>query len=302
MVQSNNRQSVGTNCTHTLPKELQAIVAATNHVAAIGIPNSSPPKEQLVDARNLAMADRPLTCTDANDLEAQSPVDVLLVKSLPLSQQRRFRTKFLGYFALHTLIVGCTASLLELIPALNKSLDESVLPNPYGRFCLFFVIALVLIWATAKDDEHPKQMRFIRLVLGSIALGADYAVIDVTTNSYGMLLNTCFMFVCVLLMTRISYISWRRPGDDKRLLEAMPAALIAYVITLAISVALFLSIGNNLLTMRGFCISMATQLVGVLIFSFIVHRVWATSQPDQAMRGLGLFYSMPILSILDRLL
>lgn len=109
-----------------------------------------------------------------------------------------------------------------------------------------------------------------------------------------MLLNTGFMFVCVLLMIPISFISWLKSGDDyKRLLEAVPVASIGYATTVVISIGLFSHTGRDLITIQGFCISMASQLVGILICGVIVHLESESLRRDEVIMCVSSTCAVP---------
>lgn len=208
----------------------------------------------------MSVTTRPYTAV----LQAQSPV--------PLSQQRLLRAKFLGYIALHTLLVGCIAALLEPNPGIFKCVGLT-------NLCIssFSVANLVFDWLIIPDS--------LLFTEGAVALGLFYASIDVKSHSYSMLLNTGFMLVCVLFMIPISCITWLQLGDGskhklipgdyyKQLLGAVPAAAIAYVITLVISVALYQYAGRDLFTTQGFYVSAGVQLVGSLTFGVFAHRCY----------------------------
>lgn len=182
-----------------------------------------------------------------------------------MPQQRLFRAKILGYFALHTHITRCSAALIELESTVNQ-LMKSVLTNCRGWILSSVSVAFALLVATNPSIVFPDVVRFAVLVLGSMTLGMAYACIDVV--------NTGFVFVCVVLMISISFVSWQRSYDVyKPLLGAVPASAIAYVVAIVvISIGLYVRICRELLTTKGFCISMATQLVGcgVLVFGVII--------------------------------
>lgn len=261
------------------------------------------PKQPLVSPTDSPIVDMPPTQIIVSSLEAQTPSqpvveeDPLLI-ALSLPQQRLFRAKFLGYFALHTLVAGLTAAMMELNPKVNKRVQKSVLAHRVGWILSSVCVAILLLVATALDDMFPKPWRVTLVLLGSMSLGMSYACIDVATDSYGMLLNTGFMFVCVLLMIPISFFGWLKPGDAyKRLMEAIPAAAIAYVITVVISIVLFLRVGRDLLTVQGFCVSMASQLVGVLLFSAIVHLAYDSVTRREAMLSISMVYGGPFVLI-----
>lgn len=118
--------------------------------------------------------------TTVGSLEAQTQAQPVVeedsrVLALSLSQQRFFRAKFLGYFAVHTLITGCSAALMELEPTVTKCLEKSVLANRNGWIIASFFVAFLLLVATALDTVFPTVVRVAVLALGCMALGTAYA-------------------------------------------------------------------------------------------------------------------------------
>lgn len=219
----------------------------------------------------LAPQDVSAKATELDDSVREAELNKLPIDKLPLGQQRIFRCKYFAIFAAHVLATGGFAAMLELVPTLNEHFETLVMAKKGACVVVPFLATLVLLVPNLVGDLIPLIAHALFMLLASLALGTLYAAIDVMTYSYGMLLNTGFMAVCVLLMLALCCFTLRRASpeseeDSQRLVHPVRLALIAYVITLAIAIALFLRVGRDLLTTQGFCISMATQLLGVLIF------------------------------------
>lgn len=219
----------------------------------------------------LAPQDVSAKATELDDSVREAELNKLPIDKLPLGQQRIFRCKYFAIFAAHVLATGGFAAVLELVPTLNEHFETLVMAKKGACVVVPFLATLVLLVPNLVGDLIPLIAHALFMLLASLALGTLYAAIDVMTYSYGMLLNTGFMAVCVLLMLALCCFTLRRASpeseeDSQRLVHPVRLALIAYVITLAIAIALFLRVGRDLLTTQGFCISMATQLLGVLIF------------------------------------
>lgn len=71
----------------------------------------------------------------------------------------------------------------------------------------------------------------------------------------------------------------------------IPAAAVAYAIALAIAIALFFRFGRDVLTVQGFWISMATQLVGVLLFGLDTGLTCGMVHRGDAIGSVGCIYT-----------
>lgn len=124
-----------------------------------------------------------------------------------------------------------------------------------------FVATVALLIPNQLNDLVPIGHALF-ILMASLALGTMYAAIHVMTHSHGML-RKHRRYGCVHAgHARASY----SDKDSKRFVHPVPLALLAYGTALAIAIVLFLRVGRDLFTVQGFCFSMATQLVAMLLY------------------------------------